>query len=125
MNIPDSSFLLGGTTPLDRRYQLASQAVGVAENGVGITAAKVIGGANVITSTGAIGPYTINFSPIVYAAAPCVVAWCSKESGGNPILMNLDSVGTTSFTFDMIIPASSAAVNVGHTVTVEWIAVGS
>lgn len=80
---------------------------------------------NTVTSTGAVGTYAITFAPVVFTIAPRVVAWCGKESGGNLVLLSLDGVSTTLFQFDMTIPASGAAVTAGHTVVVEWIAIGS
>lgn len=113
-----------GGAKLDRRYQLASDATTVAQNGVLVPSAKVIGGVNIITSTGSLGPYTINFSPIVFVNAPIVAAWCSQESGGNGVIVNLSAIGTTSFAFFMAIPGVGIITST-HTVTVEWIAVGA
>lgn len=115
-----TSFKFGGAQPVDNRYVR-----NVYKNAVKLANPTIAGQANTMTSAGTVGGYSISFAPVIFSSAPIVVAWCAKESGGNPILINVDGVTATAFTFDLIIPASSAAINAGHTCLVEWIAVGS
>lgn len=108
-----------GGAPVDQRYLRS-----VYQNGVQIGNAKLASGVSIITSTGSLGPYTIGFAPVIYSVAPIVTAWCSQESGGNGVIVNLATINTTGVSFFMAIPGVGI-ITAGHTVTVEWIAVGT
>lgn len=120
-----------GGAPLDRRYQLAGDyepasdniAELVYKNGALLSKPVIMSGSNVVTSTGATGTYAINFPTVAFSGAPIVVAWCSKESGGSVAVIELDATATTLFQFDLFL-LSGGAITAGHTVTVQWIAIG-
>ena len=113
-----------GGAPLDRRYQLGVDAASVLVDGTEKNGASICASANVITSTGAFSTYTI-FFPITFDVAPRLTAWTGLESGGSFTLMNLMDVTTTFFQFAlMAFGPGQVVVPNGHTVIVEWIAIG-
>lgn len=105
---------------LDARYTRSA----VYQNNVLINRPVTAGRADVVTSTGAVGVYALNFAPAAFAAAPIVVAWCSLTSGGAICVTSLAAVTSSYFQFYLYIPGIGA-IPVGQTVTVEWIAVGA
>lgn len=98
----------------------------VYKDGALVSAPIIASGVDVITSTGAFGGYAITFAPVVFAAAPRVVAWCSLDSAGNFVHLTWSAVTATGFTFAMeaFTPAQSAVV-ASRAVFVEWMAIGS
>lgn len=114
-----TSFKVGGAQPIDNRYVR-----NVYKNAVKLQNPTIASGVSIITSTGSLGPYTIAFAPVIYAAAPIVNAWCSQESGGNGVIVNRATVTSLAVSFFLAIPGVGI-ITAGHTVTVEWIAVGS